>query len=494
MRRKSRLRLLVAISLVLVAALAGLVGQVEASDGMRGDHCRVTADEVIVDDFYFFCRIVEIDGTIDGDVLGVASEVVISDTAIITGDLWIGGGKVTVAGQMGDDIHFAGLNLAVQPAARFTHDRIDVVSLALNTAIEREATLPGDLLVYGYQAQVSGTVGGDIDFLGEALTINGRVAGRVDATIGDARRNNELPGLPLYDVSFRNPGLRIGPEAYIGGDLAYETTTSANIPLGVVQGDIDFTQTLNQPDITKAEQPDVVARILVNYFTDALRDVLTLMLVGVLLLRVLPNTIRQPAVHVRRRTIPAVGWGLVTFMLAFPLAIVLIIIGALVVVGLVLIQLDNLSLMVGLGILIFDAGLIVGFTFLLFFMGRVVISFVAGQLIYRHVLRSIEQGTLRRWIITLAMGATVYALVTNVPIPGLGLVIELVTALAGIGAVVLYARNALEQMNLFTPQAAPVEALPAEQIEAAPPPMPVEPEKPLGMDNLPEGFSGFKDW
>src|SRR5574342_252225 len=157
--------------LLLLLLLAGITSQVEASDGMRGDKCEVAEDDYIAEDFYFFCRILDVRGTIDGDLIGAASVITIYRTATVTGDLWVGGGKLVVEGRMGDDLHFFGATMAVGDHARFEHSRIDVLSVAINTEITQNAVLPGDLLVYGYQVRVIGTVGGDVDFGGEALII-----------------------------------------------------------------------------------------------------------------------------------------------------------------------------------------------------------------------------------------------------------------------------------------------------------------------------------
>ena len=288
-----------------------------------------------------------IDSLYDGDLLGVASEITIGRTAVITGDIWTAGGRLRVEGTVGDDVHFVGVSATISDRANFTHNRVDLFSVAVNTEIAQDAALPGDLLVYGYQARVNGTVGGDVDFGGEALIINGVVNGRVDAAVGDVRRSTDIPGLPIYDVSFSNPGLRVGPEAYIGGDLKYESASRTQIPFGVVQGQIDFEQVLSQPDITQAEQAEVIARILVNYIKESLRDAITLLLVGGMALWLLPNFIRQPAQHVQRRTVPTIGWGLIAFMLSFPAAVLLLAFSLLI-----LLILDGLLLTVGLAMVI----------------------------------------------------------------------------------------------------------------------------------------------
>jgi len=176
------------IALLVLLVLLSLAGQVEASDGMRGDRCVVGQDEYIVEDFYFFCRLLDVYGTVDGDLIGLAAEVTLHRGSKVSGDLWVGGGRLLVEGTVGDDMHFAGLTVIVTDTARFTDSRIDLVAAALNVELRADAVLPGDLLVYGYQARVAGTVGGDIDFGGEALIIEGVIVGRVDAEVGDARR------------------------------------------------------------------------------------------------------------------------------------------------------------------------------------------------------------------------------------------------------------------------------------------------------------------
>lgn len=453
--------------------------------------------DYITEDFYFFCRILEVRGTIDGDLVGVASEVTIAPSAVVTGDLWIAGGRATISGTMGDDIRFIGLTVTLADKARFTNERTDLAAGALNTTISEHVALPGDLLVYGYQAKIYGTVGGDVDFSGEALTINGVVMGRVDATVGDTRRNNDLPSLPIYDVSFSNPGMRIGDEAVIEGALAYESASRTTIPAGVVHGPILFEQNLSQADITKAEQPDVAARIMRSYFTSSLRDVFTLLLIGAVALRFVPNVVRQPAQYVRRRTIPTVGWGLIAFMLSFPLAILLILFSLLIILIMVLLALTELTIITGVGLVALNLALIGGFWFLMLFMGRVVVSYAIGHIVYKYLLRLPEMGAFRQWLIVLAMGVVLYSLLIHVPLPAFGLTIELVTVLAGIGAVTMYGRVALDNLPLLLAPRSQAAVPAGVPVRPRVPVMPAVPLGPLppGMDNLPEGFTGFdEDW
>lgn len=494
MRVSIRLQRRLLIMFLVVFALGSMVSQVEAAESVRGDRCSVDADAVIEDDFYFFCRIMDVRGTINGDLVGVASSVTIYPTARIAGDVWVAGGKLVIEGRVGDDIRFGGVSLVVQGQARLASAEIDVVSVALNTEIAESAVLPGDLLSYGYQARIDGTVSGDVKFSGEALLINGVVAGRVEASVGDPRRNTDVPSLPFYNVSFFDPGLLIAADAFIEGDLEYRSATPNLIPPGVVNGRTRFRQTGGQPDITKVERPDDAAEILSRYFVTSFRDVLTLVILGAVSLRVFPAVVRQPAQHVRRRTVPTIGWGLLTFMLSIPVIITVFVLGLIVVLILYLIKLNELTFMLGAGVLITTAGLVAGISFLLFFMGRLVVSFMIGQLLYRYVLRIVEPGSFRRWLVMLALGSVTYALITNMPLPAFGIIIELVTALAGVGAVIMYLRRLLLDSNLFAPRIEHIEPVPVTTI-TVPEIDRAASDVPPGLDNLPEGFTGFdEDW
>jgi cytoskeletal protein CcmA (bactofilin family) len=478
--------------LLLMLAVIGVACNVEASDGMRGDKCVVAEDEYIVEDFYFLCRILDIRGTIDGDVIGAASQITIYQTAVITGDLWVGGGKLLVEGRIGDDMHFFGMTVTVANHTRFENSRIDLLSVAINTEIMRDAVLPGDLLVYGYQVKVDGTIGGDIDFSGEALLINGVVAGRVDAEVGDTRRNTDLPGLPIYDLSFEDPGLAVGENAHIGSDLVYRSRTAVTVPPGVVQGELVFEQLGRRPDITKVAQPRDAAEILVDYFRAALNDVITLLVLGLISLGVVPNLIRHSSQHVRRRTVPTIGWGLITFMLSIPTVIVVVVLGLILLLILYLVRLNELTILMGVGLLIASSGLIGGFSFLLLYMGRVVVCFALGQLVDRYVLRSLPWSGYRRWAVTTGIGTVIYALIVDVPVPAMGLIIEMISSLAGVGAVVMHIRSTIDTTALLalrdkararsTPPVISVTLLSPEDLEPTP-----------GMANLPEGFTGFDE-
>ncbi len=470
------------------------VGQVEASEGIRGDKCVVEIDQHITEDFYFLCRRLDVYGRIDGDLIGVAVEVTLWPSSIIMGDVWIGGGKLEVAGKVGDDMHFGGVTVIVREESDFSEQSVDLATVALSARIDSGARLSGDLLVYSYQSRIDGAVGGEVNFSGEALIINGTVEGRVDASVGDARRNNDLPALPFWDVSFHDPGLWLGDEAAIVGDLVYRSASPSIFSPEIVGGNTSFTLTNQPKDITKAAQPNEAAQIAVEYLRDSVTDVITLLIVGLLVLRLIPRAVRQPASHVRQHIVSAVGWGLVTFMFSVPVAIVIVLLGLILLLILYIFKLVGLMMLITVALMIAGSGLLGGFYFLLYFMGRVVISFLIGQMLHRYVLHLPDWGQMRQWVFTLAIGTVVYALISNIPLPAVGLIFELVTALAGGGAVIMTLRDAITESGLFAQRPAAVLAPAGELVTITPVRRERQPEAlPPGMANLPPGFTGFDE-
>ncbi|HLA44804.1 MAG TPA: polymer-forming cytoskeletal protein, partial [Aggregatilineales bacterium] len=217
------------ISLFLICfSLLGFVGRVEATDGLRGDECIVTEDEIILQDFYFFCNTLVVYGYISGDIVGIASEVTIAREGHVTGDIWIVGGQLTIEGVVGDDIHFVGADLDVTGLARFSQQGSDIIAAGISLQIDERVVIPGDVIYYGYQAILEGAINGNIYFQGQSLLIQNNVAGSVNAIVGDQEGNAPLSSLPLlYSVDFRKPGLYFSTssdderQGYVNGDLTY---------------------------------------------------------------------------------------------------------------------------------------------------------------------------------------------------------------------------------------------------------------------------------
>jgi hypothetical protein len=504
------------VPLGLFLFLLGIsVTTVEATDGMQGNRCVVESNEYIEHDFYFICRSLLIRGTIDGDLIGVASEVTIAREGVVTGDIWMTGGQLTIQGTVGDDLRFAGIDLDITDQVTFTNPRTDLTALALSVEISPGAALPGDLMMFGYQALLFGEVGGNIDFQGQTLVINGNVAGNVDAIVGDARQEINLRTIPFlpYSIRLRNYGLYIGDTATIQGNLRYEGAQQANIPRGAVAGTTRYEQVLERADITRAKQPRTFLGILRNYIVVVIQDLISLMLIGMVALQFAPILIIEPSARVQQSPIPVISWGLILFILFFPFALMSIIVSIILVLLITLISLSALTFTATIFFTIINLLFFFIFWFLLVYLGRAITCFLIGNLIQHYVRYYLARRkhdpddppiyippfpVRYRWIV-LALGTVIYSGVVNLPLPSpvptFELIFEALVALSGLGAIFMLGRDA---WNIYDIKSG---AIPKRKRKALPPRhrrplelgLPDDAEVPLGLDNLPDGFEGFTD-
>lgn len=500
-------RRLALIPATLLILMTFSVGVVEAADGMRGDECQVHRNDYIEHDFYFFCNTLTIHGTIEGDLIGVASRVTVARTAQVTGDIWVFGGKLLVQGTVGDDIRFGGAAIEITEQTRFTNPRADVTVAAIELLAAPDSLIPGDVLMYGIQAEILGDVGGNIDFQGQILVLDGsEVQGNVDAIVGDSRAEVSFSSIPIYSISLRrNYGLYINSEARIAGNLRYEAPRPATIPRNTVTGETVYKQVLQQDDITSAE-PETFVSIMQAYIVNVLQDTISLMIVGLLALRFIPTLVVESGTRTRRAFIPAFSWGFVLFILFFPLFLLSVSLSLLTVMLTTFVTFGSLTVIVFILLVIMNSSFVAGAALLFFYLGRVVVCFVFGYVVIQAGRRYLAKrqsdpdgppvfiSPLERrfhWI-ALLLGVMLFSVTLNLPLPSpiptFELMLEATVAFTGLGAVFMYARDfwflggaPVIRRQLITPGA---------RLSAPPP---EEPEAPTGMDNLPEGFRGFPD-
>ncbi len=503
-----RYRHLIVACLALIASLFLWVGQVEATDGLTGDECVIEADEVIAEDFYFLCNTLVIYGYVDGDVIGVASEVTIAVDGQVTGGLWVVAGQLTVEGIVQQDVHFLGADLDITGLARFPNPRTDVVSAGVSVEISPQALIPGDLIFFGYQAIIDGRINGNVDFQGQSLVIRNTIAGDVDAIVGDQEGNRPLSSLPLlYSVDFRQPGLNfsLGPaegEGYITGSLTYEAPQRITTR-PYVGGRTTYIQSIAQGSLPEAEQRDTFLQIFGNYIFRTAQDVAALGLVGVMMLNIFAGIITESGYRVQTRPVTAFSWGLILFLASIPIALLLILTSLVIILVTAIITLSELTIMVAILMVVFDLGILGGFFFMFWYLGRAITSFVIGFLVLRVVQEAWQRYNGRPpaaiseiWLAVI-VGVLLVSLVVNLPlgedIGQIQFLLSIVAASAGVGAVFMYLRDVwyAGEQRLFTRR----RPSPTRRQPIPPPPDDRDDrlDIPLGMENLPPGFRGFDD-
>lgn len=483
--------------LLVVAFIVFGSGVSSARETRQGDQCLVNASEVIQGNLFALCRTLVINGTIEGNVIGAATLSEINGT--VTGDVYLLSGQLDINGTLGGNLHFGGGVLRLLPTAQFTGEDNDLIGVNLSTTLADGVIIPGSITDVGYQLILDGEVGKEINFWGSALAVNGNAGGNIEATVGDPQLGiSQLQTLLIpfpWDVTLTNPGLIVGKGSIIAGNLRYSGPVEGVIE-GSVSGDTQFTSVVTQPDLTQIiAEEEGARRGLGVYLAQALREFITLMLMGILCLVVLPRPLQSPIKHIQARPLPSIGIGLLIFIIAFPIVVGLLIIMLFIIFVLVLLQLDGLLLtLIGGTLLGTWVGTTSIFFFVAIFISRIIIGLWAGRVLVRAALG--DDGSLRITYLCLIVGVAILALLS--PLPVIGWVINAITVFLGLGAVII---NGQTQFRIYRdggaamPVRVGVPLLPRRPQVARPfaPPMIDDHNSSVGMENLPDGFSWWDD-
>lgn len=484
----------VAIALLLTAALLIVArSPAEAREIRQGDQCVVAASETVNGNLFVLCRTLAIEGTVQGDVIGAALDASISGT--VTGDVYLAAGQLDVTGSVGSDLHFAGPALHILPGSTFSSDDSDLISLSLSTTVNAGVAVPGSITALGYQLVLDGETGSEVSFWGSALTIDGRVGGAVDATVGAPEATGvsqlqTLLDLFAWEVKLINPGLLLTESGAVAGDLRYSGPAEGALN-GTIGGETIFTQVTTQPDLTQIISEEEGRGGLAVFLSQVLREFIILALIGVLGLLFLPRQLQAPIRSIQSRPLPIVSIGLLTFIISFPIAIIALFFGVALIFVLLLLQIDGLAVALFSGTLL---GAWLGtaslFYFGAIFVSRVIVCLLIGRFIVRLTLG--DDGSQRITFLSLLLGALLLAALTS--LPSVGTLISAFSAFVGLGAMLNTIQNQLliYRDRVYGPRPPPVPRRP-ESARRLPPPIIDDSAPPPGMDNLPDGFLWWDD-
>jgi cytoskeletal protein CcmA (bactofilin family) len=470
------LRLFLFMLLMLIPA------SIAAAEAQQGEQCTIGADTTVQGNLYSLCQNLVIDGAVRGDVVALAGSVAINGS--VDGDVTAMAGQVTVTGIVGGDVRALAIRLAIMPGPHLFAVHGDVAGAGLSADVA--APVAGDMLYAGYQAIIGSAVGGDVRFLGAVLAVDehGQVGGSAEVRIiGSIPR----PPDSLAGVSLLAPGLSLGQDAHVRGDLKYEAPEQARIGPGTVGGQVRFVQGATSGLIGAAPFADVMA----NYLGRILRDLLSLMAIGLVALLVAQGGLLDVTRQLKTRAILSFGFGLAAMVLAFPAMALLLLVSAVLLGFVHILTLGELTLAVAIGLAIVNLILIGGFWFVALFLGRLAVCYLIGQWIARHIMLVADRAT--TLVISLLLGVIAFAAIADLPVDGYGLLANMAAACFGLGAILLALRNVLLRPQLRVAPAvstSPISALLPGMTEGYPP-LPEDIESLPGMDNLPEGFTWF---
>lgn len=488
--------------LVTIFVLLLGVGLATAHEIQQGDQCVIEAGRIVESNLFVLCRSLLISGEIRGNVIGAATTATITGT--VNGDLYLIAGSLDVSGVVSENIHFAGPVLRLHSDAQLVDSQADLISFSLSTTLEEGSVIPGSVISLGYQLLSEGTVGRELSFWGSSLHIAGEVGGNVDAQVGDAEADvSQLETLLIpvpLDITLQQPGLWVQEGAFIKGRLSYSGPTEATIEGNVAQEPI-YRPVVVQPDFTQLAIADEdPGRGLALYLTQAIREFLAVGFVGVIGLLLLPRAMQAPLRNLQTRPLVCLGVGMLSFIMAFVLVFAAILLTILIVIIISLFQINELTIGVGTFLSFVDIG---GASFLfivVIFVSRVIFSLAIGRILVRLFYRDADFSSLRTLFITLALGTAILALLVAIPLAGW--IFNGVAAFLGLGALLTLLQARAERareaataprIQITSPPRRPGDESSPRLIPPPPPPIIDSAPRPLGMDNLPEGFTWWDD-
>jgi hypothetical protein len=482
-------------AILLIMAIFGVGGA--AAEVLQQDTCYIAPEEVVTGNLFVLCRELVIEGRVTGNLIGAAYSTSVSGT--IERNLYLLGGEVEMRGTLASDLHFAGVSLQILPET--TIEDGDVLALALSTVVRPEVQIPGSMVGIGYQLVMDGTVEREIDFWGSALRISGTVSGDVTASVGNSQSPDvasqlETLLLPLqFEVDVVNPGLILTETGAIDGLLTYQGTTQGRFD-GTLQQPATYIPTITNDALLDLVEEDNAWTALGFYLQQVIREFTTLGLIGLLGLLIIPEIVQRPIRALRRQPMTSLGVGLLTFILSFPVVVIVLLFSLIIIIVLGLLRLDGVTVAGGILLGIVNIGGTSLFYFVAIFVSRMILAIALGRVL---VARVGSVSTARSWFVSLLVGVTLLALLGS--LPTIGWVINAVALFLGLGAILTVIQGEMRALRDNVAHTAPVYYAEGESDATAdetaisvtmPPPM-LEARVPEpGMDNLPPGFT--LDW
>lgn len=419
------LRLMVlATALCLLAAGATLARSLH-----QGEDCTVPADTVIEGTLFTLCQNLTIAGRVEGNVIGIGLRSHISGD--IGKNVYLAGLELTHRGNIGGDLHYAGLKMNLAASTSATHQPLQgqIIFAALSAQIGSGVTVAGPITGMGYQLLLDGAVKGEISYWGSAFALTSVVHGDVYAAVGNpaaVATDLETLLLPLeIELSAVAPGLAIASSGTIRGALEYVGPVEAEI-LGTVRDSVTYHSTV--PAIIPITPEQDLSRLFLDQFK---REFAVLLTVGLLGLIIAPKPIHRPLTNLRRRPASSFVIGMLLFILSFPVALIMLLITALVILALALLQLDGVLLVIGSLLTLIDLSVIGIFYFTAILLARAVFAIGMGRLALRFAAGRAAAGQRPR--LSLLTGVFLLALLAS--LPEVGFLINALALFMGLGAI-----------------------------------------------------------
>ncbi len=256
---------------------------------------------------------------INNDLFSASSEsVVIED--IIEGNAFIYSNDVTIKGEIRGDLFVAGRNITV----------------------DKSAVISGNLFVYGIDVTISGVVDNVYGFITNfTIEDSGRVNRDINAIVnvltlkGYVARNANIS---ISDIVLPDDGQNV-----IGGNLNYSSSQDLNVPSGAVKGETNASIITNEAPST--------GEIISSYIDNFIRVLAYALVIILLVAFFTPNFKEKVTYALVKRPFISAGIGILAIILIPIIAIVLMLTGYLLYIGISLLAVYVIILSITISIL-----------------------------------------------------------------------------------------------------------------------------------------------
>jgi len=165
---------------LLLSLLSVVFARPSFGDTFRiGENVIISPDEVIEGDLICLGHSIRIDGLVEGDVIAIGMD--IQNNGTINGNLWVAGQRLQIDGFVLKEILFIGQSLILGPDS-LVKGRVKAAGYSLE--LKPGASIQNDARFFGYQALLSGNIGGSFKGAVRAIILDGAITGNVRVKVG----------------------------------------------------------------------------------------------------------------------------------------------------------------------------------------------------------------------------------------------------------------------------------------------------------------------
>ncbi len=288
------------VASILLVVMTFFVSTVFASNNNRRSekYVLIPKDDVIDRDFYINAGdIVEVSGTVNGDVIVAGGQVIVD--GLINGDLIVAGGTVIFSGEVRDDVRIVGGQVTIGGK---TGRNLSVIGG--NIEVGQSSQVGGGALLAGGNVILSGEVNGDV------------VSGAGNFTLTGGVGNN---------VEIWSEMVSLTSSATIGGDMTYTSNEEMSVTKGAsISGVVVRNTPPVDTDFDYRGSGESMKKVWASLrLTGKLVSFVSALIVGLFMVKLFPKYLEGVRIKISEQPLRSAGVGALLLFLS-PLVMLLL--------------------------------------------------------------------------------------------------------------------------------------------------------------------------